>query len=231
MARSVGREYLEALLVAVIFATFARTYVVQAFKIPSGSMEENLLIGDHILVNKFVYGEQLGLVEQIYLPGRAVKRGDVVVFKFPDDPSRDFIKRCVGLAGDEIRIVNKQLHINSAPVGESAYTLHSDDRIYPPSEFLDQDYRDRDNYGPFVVPDQHVFVLGDNRDDSNDSRFWGPVPEGFIKGRAVMVYWSFETPVGTVDRSGYAGRMKLVTDVAMNFFSRTRWDRSFQLVR
>ena len=116
--RSIGREYLEALLIAIIFATFARTYVVQAFKIPTGSMEQNLLIGDHILVNKFVYGAQVGAVERALLPGREVQRGDVVVFKFPEDPTRDFIKRCVGLPGDEIEIVDKKLFVNGEEVSE-----------------------------------------------------------------------------------------------------------------
>lgn len=231
MSRSIGREYLEALLIAVIFATFARTYVVQAFKIPSGSMEQNLLIGDHILVNKFVYGRQVGIVEDLYLPGRGVERGDVVVFKFPESPERDFIKRCVGKAGDEIEIIDKTLHVNGNPVGEAAYTHHTDGRTYPNSVFLHEDYQLRDNYGPFVVPEGHLFVLGDNRDNSNDSRFWGPVPESYLKGRAFLVYWSFEAASETREEAGYLGRLRLLSEVAANFFSRTRWDRSFRIVR
>ncbi len=231
MARSIGREYLEALLIAVIFATFARTYVVQAFKIPTGSMEQNLLIGDHILVNKFVYGDRLGRMEELLLPAREVRRGDVVVFKFPEDPSRDFIKRCVGLAGDEIRIVDKMLHVNGEPVGEAGYTFHADERTYPNSVFLAKDYRERDNFGPVVVPPGHLFFLGDNRDNSNDSRFWGPVPESYVKGRAFLVYWSFAAERQPSERPGYLGRLRQLTHVALSFFSKTRWDRSFQLVR
>ncbi len=231
MARSIGREYLEALLIAIIFATFARTYVVQAFKIPTGSMEQNLQVGDHILVNKFVYGGQFGEVEKFLLPGRSVRRGDVVVFKFPDDPTRDFIKRCAGLAGDEIEIVDKVLHVNGEPVGEAGYTFHTDERTYPNSVFLARDYRDRDNFGPFVVPEGHLFFLGDNRDNSNDSRFWGPVPESYVKGRAFVVYWSFAAELQQTDWPGYLGRIQQFWNVAFSFFSKTRWDRSFQIVR
>lgn len=231
MSRSISREYLEALLIAVIFATFARTYVVQAFKIPTGSMEQNLLIGDHILVNKFLYGNRVGTVERLLLPVRDVQRGDVVVFKFPEDPARDFIKRCVGLPGDQIEIHDKILHVNGEPVGESGYAYHSDERIYPSSAFLPSDYSDRDNYGPYVVPEGHLFFLGDNRDNSNDSRFWGAVPASTVKGRAFVVYWSFEADSEPLEWPGYLSRLKQISNVAISFLSRTRWDRTFRIVR
>ncbi|HSN88609.1 MAG TPA: signal peptidase I, partial [Thermoanaerobaculia bacterium] len=125
--KSIFREYLEALLIAVVFATFARTYVVQAFKIPSGSMEQNLLVGDHILVNKFVYGPTASTLEEKLLPVRPVRHGDVVVFKYPDDPKRDFIKRCVGLPGERVEIRERILHLNGEPVDEEGYTYYSAD--------------------------------------------------------------------------------------------------------
>src|SRR5947199_5190273 len=127
--KSLLREYLEALLIAVIFATFARTYVVQAFKIPSGSMEQNLLIGDHILVNKFIYGPTSSALEKKLLPVRDVRRGDVVVFKFPQDPSRDFIKRCVGMPGDTVEVVDKRLYLNGREVHDSGYCYHSTEHV------------------------------------------------------------------------------------------------------
>ena len=223
-------DYLEALLVAILLATFVRTYVVQAFKIPSGSMEQNLLIGDHILVNKFIYGSALG-ARGSFLPHRGVRRGDVVVFKFPGQPDRDFIKRCVALPGDHVELRDKILHINGTPVDESGYVFHTDQRTYPSSLFLPDDYRLRDNFGTYTVPAGHLFFLGDNRDNSNDSRFWGSVPVELIKGRALLVYWSFESEEDHTVWPGYLGRMKQLAEVFAKFLSHTRWERSLQLVR
>ena len=229
--RSLLREYLEVLLITLIFAVFARTYAVQAFKIPTGSMKENLLIGDHILVNKFIYGRSSSALESMLLPNRPVRRGDVVVFKFPEDPSRDFIKRCVGLPGDEIEIVDKNLFVNGQKVEDHDYTFRLDPRNYPRSVFLDDSYRHRDNFGPETVPDGHYFFLGDNRDNSNDSRFWGAVPAEFIKGRAFLIYWSFEDGRESVDWPGYQGRAKQLAHVFLRFFANTRWERSFNIVK
>ncbi len=231
MPRPLLREYLEALLVAVLFATFARTFVVQAFKIPTGSMEENLLVGDHVLVNKFVYGSAASGVERALLPMREVRRGDVVVFKYPEEPTRDFIKRCVGLPGDTITIADKVLYVNGKRVEDSSYTYHDDDRVYPRRLIVPDNLRLRDNFGPFTVPAETYFCLGDNRDNSHDSRFWGPVPASFIKGRAFLIYWSFEGEHEPVQFAGYRGRIKQLGYVALNFLSRTRWGRSFQIVR
>lgn len=228
---SLLREYLEALLIAVIFATFARTYAIQAFKIPTGSMEENLLIGDHILVNKFIFGPTVSRVEDLLLPTSSLRRGDVVVFKYPEDPERDFIKRCIGLPGDVIEIDDKVISVNGAAVDDRAYTYREDPRTYPRSVFLHDSYRDRDNFGPYTVPENHYFFLGDNRDNSNDSRFWGPVPDEFIKGRALLVYWSFESEGEDVEWPGYVGKIRQLGNVFLRFFTDTRWERSFRLVR
>lgn len=227
--KSIHREYFEALLIAVIFAAFARTYVVQAFKIPSGSMEENLLIGDHILVNKFVYGPSPTPLERRLLPVRDVRRGDVVVFKSPEDPSRDFIKRCVALPGDRVEIVNKQLFVNGDPIDEEAYTFHTDARVFSDSRFYPRQARRRDNYGPEVIPAGHYFCLGDNRDNSNDSRFWGPVPAEMVKGRALLIYWSY----GGTPRpaTGPLGRIAAVGRFLVGFIPDTRWERTFRMVR
>lgn len=230
-ARSLLREYFEVLLITLVFAVFARTFAVQAFKIPTGSMEENLLIGDHILVNKFVYGGSLSALESTLLPIRPVRRGDVVVFKFPEDPSRDFIKRCIGLPGDEIEIVDKSLFVNGHKVDDGDYTFRLDPRTYPRSVFLDDAYRRRDNYGPTTVPAGHYFFMGDNRDNSNDSRFWGPVPAEFIKGRAFLVYWSFDDGPESTTWPGYQGRLKQLARVFLRFFTNTRWERSFNIVK
>lgn len=217
--RSVFREYLEAFLIAVIFATFARTYVVQAFKIPTGSMEENLLIGDHILVNKFMYGAAATPIERLLLPQRAIRRGDIVVFKFPENPNRDFIKRCVGLPGDEIELSGDILRINGQVVDDSSYVYYRRHLSY------------HEHFGPVTVPPDHYFCMGDNRDNSRDSRSWGGVPASYVKGRAFMVYWSYDGGRESLDWPGYWGKIKQLAGVAMGFVTNTRWDRSFTIVR
>jgi signal peptidase I len=228
--RSVGREYLEALLIAVVFATFARTFVFQAFKIPSGSMEENLLIGDHILVNKFIYGPSGSRLERALLPLRDVRRGDVVVFRWPVDPSRDFIKRAVGLPGDVVRVVDKRLYVNGKRVADGSYTYHSDPVTYPAGPDQSPGHS-RDNFGPIRVPAGSYFCLGDNRDNSHDSRFWGMVPATNLKGRALIIYWSFaEEPFTVREGPGLAGKLRQIAHLAGNFFSHTRWERTFRIV-
>ena len=229
--RPVAREYLEALLIAVLFATFARTFVFQAFKIPSGSMEENLLIGDHILVNKFIYGPRTFRIEKALLPFRDVRRGDVVVFRWPVDPSRDFIKRAVGLPGDVVRVVDKRLYVNGRPVADESYTYHNDPVTYPRGPTQSPGHS-RDNFGPVRIPPGSYFCLGDNRDNSHDSRFWGVVPANHLKGRAFVIYWSFdEDPAEAVEWPGWRGKVRQIAHVALNFFAHTRWERTFRIVR
>jgi signal peptidase I len=228
--KSLLREYLEALLIAVIFATFARTWVVQAFKIPSGSMEKNLLIGDHILVNKFIYGPTVSSLEEKLLPVRKVHRGDVVVFKFPDDPTRDFIKRCMGLPGDTMKMIDKDLFINGRHVDDSKYTWYADSQSYP-RELYFHPKRMRDNFGPKTVPLASYFCMGDNRDNSNDSRYWGTVPESYLKGRAFMIYWSIDNDSDLGEAAGSGVQLRQLGHLALHFFSFTRWDRTFHVVR
>jgi signal peptidase I len=229
--RPLAREYLEALLIAVIFATFARTYIFQAFKIPSGSMENNLLVGDHILVNKFIFGPALSPVEKALLPIRDVRRGDVVVFRFPQDLSRDFIKRAVGLPGDVVSLVNKRLYINGRQVADDSYASHTDPVTYPRSSSASAS-QPRDNFGPVRVPAGTYFCLGDNRDNSHDSRFWGMVPASYLRGRAFIVYWSFEEQESEpTEQRGLGGRLRQIARVALNFLSHTRWSRTFRIVR
>jgi signal peptidase I len=228
--KSLLREYLEALLIAVIFATFARTWVVQAFKIPSGSMEKNLLIGDHILVNKFIYGPTISPLEEKLLPVRKIRRGDVVVFKFPDDPTRDFIKRCMGLPGDTLKILDKDLFINGHHVDDSKFTWYADSQSYP-RELYFHPRRLRDNFGPKTVPPASYFCMGDNRDNSNDSRYWGTVPESYLKGRAFMIYWSVENDSDMGDTASSGMQVRQGSRLAFHFFSFTRWDRTFHVVR
>src|SRR5580765_5042929 len=181
------REYAEALGVALLLALVIRTFVVQAFKIPSGSMLPTLQIGDHILVNKFIYGPRFEIpLTQIslgQLPGlRKPHPGDVVVFIWPKDRSKDFIKRVVAVEGETIEVRNRQILIDGQP------------RDDPHATWATQHAGPSDRYGPFTVPAGHVFVMGDNRDQSYDSRFWGPVPMSDIKGQALIIYWSWDGP-------------------------------------
>lgn len=179
------RENIEAILIAVVLALFIRTFVVQAFKIPSGSMEDTLLIGDHILVNKFIYGVKLPFVRKAIIPVKEIRRNDVIVFEFPEDPSKDFIKRVIGLPGDVVEIRNKTVFVNSVKI-EDAHRVFKDPRIHPASS------QPRDNMGPITVPAEKLFVMGDNRDFSSDSRFWGFVDQSAVKGKAFIIYWSWD---------------------------------------
>jgi len=198
MKKSVGREYLESLLIAVVFALFARTFVFQAFKIPTGSMEPNLLVGDHLIVNKMVFAPTLTGLERAVLPGRPVERGDIIVFKFPQDPERDFIKRVIGLPGERLELRRKVIYINGEPLTEPyAHFLE------PPAPVGEPATGDlRESYGPVTVPPGQYFVMGDNRDNSEDSRYWGFLPHGYIKGQALFIYFSFEDTASAVDVVG-----------------------------
>lgn len=189
------REYLEAIVIALFLALFIRAFVVQAFSIPSGSMLETLQIGDYLLVNKFIYGIRNPFTNKVLIPMGQPQRGDIVVFIFPPDPSKDFIKRVVAVAGDTVKIVDKKLLVNDQP-------LDIPEAVFKDYHIIDQNDawisangasgRHRDNFGPYTVPPGYVFVMGDNRDHSYDSRFWGPVPLDNVRGKAWIIYFSFD---------------------------------------
>ena len=182
--KSVIREYIEAFAVAIVLALIIRTFVVQAFKIPSGSMEPTLLVGDHILVNKFIYGEHIPFTDTKILDFRDPKRGEIIVFVYPKDESKDFIKRVIGVEGDTIEIKDKKLFINGQSFDDS-YGYFKDNAVIPGH------VQPRDNFGPVTVPEDSLFVMGDNRDRSADSRFWGFVRLNQVKGKAFLIYWSW----------------------------------------
>jgi signal peptidase I len=183
--KNIFREYAEAILIAVVLALFIRAFIVQAFKIPSGSMKPTLQIGDHILVSKFIYGIKIPFTDKTLISGKKPKRGDIIVFEFPEDPKKDFIKRVIGVPGDVIEIRNKKIWINNE-LFTANYGSYSDSRIFPAS------VRPRDNLGPVKVPPHSLFVMGDNRDQSYDSRFWGFVDFSKVKGKAFIIYWSWD---------------------------------------
>jgi len=179
------RENIEAILFAIVLALFIRTFVIQAFKIPSGSMKETLLVGDHILVNKFIYGVKLPFLQKTIIPVTEPDRGDIVVFKFPKDPKKDFIKRVVGITGDQIVIKDKKVYVNGE-LEEEKHIMHMDSNIFPAQ------YSRRDNLESVTVPPDSIFVMGDNRDNSHDGRFWGFVDLKAVKGQAFIIYWSWD---------------------------------------
>jgi signal peptidase I len=183
--KSTIREYIEAILIALLLALFIRTFVVQAFKIPSGSMKNTLLIGDHILVNKFIYGVKNPLNGNTWIPLKEPERRDIVVFKYPVNPSQDYIKRVVGVEGDTIEIKDKKVYVNGKPQDEN-YAIYLDNKVLPAS------LQPRDNMGPITVPENSLFVMGDNRDNSYDSRFWNFVDLKAVKGKAFILYWSWD---------------------------------------
>jgi signal peptidase I len=186
-AKSVfSRENVEAILIAVILALFIRTFVVQAFKIPSGSMLQTIQLGDHILVNKFIYGIKIPFTDKTLIPVKDPQRGDIIVFTPPHEPKKDYIKRVVGIAGDVIEIRNKKLYVNGEYV-TGPYEIHTESRIIPQGPIK------RDNMEPVTVPDGCLFMMGDNRDNSQDSRYWGFARLEKIKGKAMFIYWSWNS--------------------------------------
>ena len=203
--KGVFREYAEAILIALLLALFIRTFIIQAFKIPSGSMKKTLLIGDHILVSKFTYGIHIPniipflnikLFDDIVLFQEIPNREDIIVFKYPKNENRDFIKRVIGIPGDLLEVRQQKVYINENLIDEK-YALHTDgpqqSRLVP-----------RDDFGPIVVPPEHLFVMGDNRENSQDSRFWGFLEVKKIKGKALVIYWSWNAEESWVrfDRFG-----------------------------
>lgn len=215
--KSTVREYFESIVITAIIALFATTFVVQAFKIPTGSMESNLLIGDHLLVNKFIYGQYSGPLAK-FLPFKELKRGDVIVFKYPLNPEVAYVKRLIGLPGDTVEMVGHTVSINGTPLQEN-YTQYID-----PGSISE-------HYGPYKVPEGHYFAMGDNRDNSQDSRFWGFVPRDNIIGKALAIYWSYETPRDEYLQTSVSDRARQFTDVFLNFFTKTRWRRTLRVIR
>lgn len=248
--KSSTRDTFESLVVTVILAIFGTTFVVQAFKIPTGSMENTLLIGDHLLVNKFAFAPHSGWLEKL-LPYRKIRDGDVVVFKFPyedqtQEPGEHFVKRVIGVPGDHVKLVNRQVFVNGKLVHEP-YTnfgnppdppLAADN--FPPSLDEDASYMTErwaetfHNYvqnGELIVPPGMYFVMGDHRERSWDSRYWGLVPRAVISGRPLLIYWSYETPSDEYMHTSLSDRVSQTADWMVHFFSKTRWDRTLKLVR
>ncbi len=228
-AKSSFRENLEVLGTAFVLALIIKFFLIQAFSIPSGSMLNTLQIGDYLLVNKLSYGIRNPLNNKVVIPLGTPKRGDVVVFLFPQDTSKDYIKRVIGLPGDKIQITNKKVYINGK-LYETPQAQYTDKFVIPaPQSPIDSA---RDNFGPVTVPPNAFFVMGDNRDHSYDSRFWGFVPMDNLKGKALFIYFSWEGRPGEGFLSGLVGGAKgLISNRVWDSHEfRIRWDRIGRLI-
>lgn len=247
--KSSTRDTFESLVVTVILAIFGTTFVLQAFKIPTGSMENTLLIGDHLLVNKFAFAYHSAFLSRLF-PYREIHRGDIIVFKFPpsedqSEPGEHFVKRVIGVPGDRIRIFHRQVFVNGQPVSEPFVHHSYEDQLRPGDDFPPPDTEylrgstaawsaEMGSYikdGELVVPPDSYFAMGDNREQSWDSRFWGFVPRGLITGRPLLIYWSFETPRDEYMRTSWADRVSQAVDLIIHFIPKTRWRRTFMIVR
>jgi signal peptidase I len=224
--------------ITILLLLFLTTALVQAFVIPTGSMEDTLLIGDHLLVDKLAYAPS-GPVSKYLLPYTPVKRGDIIVFRYPVDIRQTFVKRCMGVPGDHIRLVNKQVYLNGVRLDEP-YKVHKSDFIdsyrdnFPsePNVMVDRGAIEMLTKnvvnGEVVVPPNFYFAMGDNRDNSLDSRYWGFVPRENIIGKPLIIYWSYDAPTDQLNSSSVS--ITHVLDLAQNFFSKTRWRRTFMLI-
>lgn len=223
--RSVFREYFELIAETAVFVFFVMTFVVQAFQIPTGSMEPTLLVGDFLLVNKLVYTNTDNPIDKLVLPRRQVRRQDIVVFKYPNELNKDFVKRVIGLPGETVEISAKAVSINGKPL-EEPYKVHNDSQVIGKNDYYQYADSIRDNYGPVTVPEGHIFVMGDNRDNSADSRYWGFLPLSYLKGRPWMIYFSYQAERDAYLKTGLRDRLKKF----VSFLPKARWRRMFKII-
>jgi len=223
--KSVVREYFELIAETAVFVFFVMTFVVQAFQIPTGSMEPTLLIGDFLLVNKLVYSNPHFSLEKAILPRRDLRRHDIVVFKYPKELTKDFVKRIIALEGEKIEIKDKQVYVNDQPISES-YKVHNDSQVLSKNGYYRYDDTIRDNFGPVVVPPGQCFVMGDNRDNSMDSRYWSFLPLSNIKGKPWLIYFSYRAERDAYLRTSLSERLKKF----VSFIPKARWSRMLRII-
>lgn len=249
------REYFELIAEVLIYVFFVMTFLLQSFVIPTGSMIDNLLIGDHLLVDKVAYSHSIGFLDNFVFPQRKIKRGMIVTFKSPEDMEKEYVKRVIGLPGETVKIKKRQVYINGKPITEK-YKRHFDKSSYSIDNSDDLNLIMRDNfpledpYGlpsqfswkyrnsivntdigkAFKIPEGHYFCMGDNRDNSSDSRFWGPVPHEYIIGKPWRIYWSFDSSSEEYLTPGIMHKIKDIVKTIINFIPKTRWNRTIKKV-
>jgi len=224
--KSVVREYFELIAETAVFVFFVMTFVVQAFQIPTGSMEPTLLVGDFLLVNKFVYSTPQFPLEKLILPRRDIHRQDIVVFKYPKELNKDFVKRVIAMEGEKVEIRDKQVYINDSLITED-YKVHNDTQVFTKNGYYRYDDTIRDNFRPVVVPPGHCFVMGDNRDNSMDSRYWSFLPRDNIKGRPWIIYFSYRAERDAYLKTSFDDRLKKF----VSFIPKARWGRMLRVIR
>ena len=223
--KGVVREYFELIAETAVFVFFVMTFVVQAFQIPTGSMEPTLLVGDFLLVNKLAYADPVLPLEGDLLPHKRIERKDIIVFKYPRELNKDFVKRVIGLEGEKIEIREKQVFVNDKPLGEP-YKVHNDAQVYSRNDSYHYDDLIRDNFGPVVVPPGHCFAMGDNRDNSADSRYWGFLPLDNIKGRPWVIYFSYKAERDAWQKTAVGDRLRKL----ISFLPKARWGRMLKVI-
>ncbi len=215
----------ELIAETAVFVFFVMTFVVQAFQIPTGSMEPTLLVGDFLLVNKLAYNRPVLPLEGVILPRKAIERGNIVVFKYPKNLTQDFVKRVIALEGEKVEVRDKQVFVDDKPLDE-AYKVHIDSQINSKTDVYNYDDVIRDNYGPVTVPPGHCFVMGDNRDNSMDSRYWGFLSVDAIKGRPWLIYFSYKAERDAWQKTGVRDRLKKL----VSFIPKARWGRMLRII-
>ncbi len=218
---SIIREYFELITETLIFVFFIMTFLLQSFVIPTGSMEDSLLIGDHLLVDKVAYAGRANPIDRLVLPTRQIERGMIVTFKSPPEMEKEYVKRVIGLGGETIEIKDKRVYINGEALDEP-YVVFKDSEVHNNL---------RDNMPPYRIPEHHYFCLGDNRDNSYDSRFWGAVPDSYLIGKPWRIYWSYESTTEDYMTPGVLHKIKDIFRTILNFVSKTRWERTVKKIK
>jgi len=219
------REYFELIVETAVFVFFVMTFVVQASQVPTGSMENTMLIGDFLLVNKMAYADPVLPLEDKILPRKEIEHNDIVVFKSLEEPGKDLVKRVVGLPGDRLEIKNKQVFINGEAV-EEKFKVHKDERVFEKNGYYRYDDLIRDNFGPVEIPPGNLFVMGDNRDESYDSRYWGFLPFDYLKGRPWVIYFSYRAEENSHLKTSLRDRLGRL----VQYIPKARWGRILHTV-
>jgi len=223
-------ENVRVFLTAIVLALIIKTSVVEAYKVPTGSMENTILVGDFITANKFIYGAKIPLTDWRLPALSEPKPGDIVVFTYPGDGVTNYVKRLVAVEGQKVEVIDKLLYVDGEIVPDVSLAKHVDSRVYPRGAHR---MGSRDNWGPYVVPKDHYFMMGDNRDNSYDSRFWGPVPKDLILGKAMIIHWSWATDDAApeVKITDPLTVPRLFVYNTVHFFDRVRWDRLLTMMQ